>query len=236
MDKQQPNIDELFREKLENHQVKPSGLAWEKLDRQLSNKQASSFPWWRAAASLALLLTMAGLIWISLNMTEELARPVADQITEQKETVTEIEQETLAEIVEETVPIEKPAIAEPAPKRSKPVQPKVTTPVALEYRQPTEEARQPVASIKIEEIEIPELELPALEDQTLLLADAEVVRVRIVSSGLSPEPEKETIIDELENKIEKVGNIFNKVDQGFADLQDAKNNLFATITSRKNKN
>ncbi|MBS9523899.1 hypothetical protein KI659_07715 [Litoribacter alkaliphilus] len=238
MDKQQPNIDELFRRKLENHQVKPSGLAWEKLDRQLGNKQEAAFPWLRIAASMALIFTMAALIWTSLNLTEELTNPVAEQSTEQNEMVTgEVEPETLDEIVEETIPTETPKapVSEPAEEVTKPVAPRQAPPVQVEKRT-TEEIRQPVAAIKIEEIQIPELEIPALEDQSLLLADADVVRVRIVSSGLSKEEEKETIIDELENKIEKVGNIFNKVDQGFADLQDAKNSLFATITSRKNKN
>jgi hypothetical protein len=232
MDKQQQNIDGLFRSKLENHRVKPSGLAWEKLDQQLSRQEKPAYPWWRVAAVAILLLSMGALLWTGSLVTEEIAMPVAqEQIL--PEELTEVAPETVEQIVEESIP----APTEPAelPKAAKPAAQKPAARPA-ELKQQTEEMRQTIAAIEVEPVVIAPTEIRLPEPQELYVAEVTEVRVRIVSNGIIEQPEKENLIDGIENKIEKVNNLFNKVDQGFADLQDAKNNLFATITSRKNRN
>src|SRR5690606_37653744 len=102
----------------------------------------------------------------------------------------------------------------------------------------------PIVKETIPVLELESIALPPL-NQDLLLADnnlAESVsepgqdvtyKVTIISNGLREKPEKEGLVGEIENKIDKIGGLIVKVDQGFADLQDAKNNLFASITTRK---
>jgi len=55
---------------------------------------------------------------------------------------------------------------------------------------------------------------------------------KIVSNGYAIQPEKEKLVEGLENKI---GDFFIKVDEGFGGLQDAKNNLFASLTTKRDK-
>src|SRR5690606_27602827 len=93
-------------------------------------------------------------------------------------------------------------------------------------------------------LELESIELPPL-DQDLLMAENNLIdleatpdqevayKITIISNGLREKPEKESLVGEIENKIDKLGGLIGKMDQGFADLQDAKNNLFASITTRK---
>jgi hypothetical protein len=57
-------------------------------------------------------------------------------------------------------------------------------------------------------------------------------KVKIISNGYALQPEKEKLVEGLENKI---GGFFTKVDEGFGGLQDAKNNLFASLTTKREK-
>jgi hypothetical protein len=60
--------------------------------------------------------------------------------------------------------------------------------------------------------------------------------VRIVSRGYAIAPDKGQLVDGIENKLEKIGGFFTKVDKGFGDLQDAKNDLvFQVMASKKEK-
>lgn len=56
--------------------------------------------------------------------------------------------------------------------------------------------------------------------------------VRVVSRGYALQPEKDKLVDELETKI---GIFFTRVDEGFGELQDAKNTIFASLTTRKDR-
>jgi rRNA processing protein Gar1 len=64
--------------------------------------------------------------------------------------------------------------------------------------------------------------------------DAPLYRVNIYSDGLKKgsEPDK-NLITEMGKTVGKVEGLLGKVDEGFADLQDKKNSLFATLTSKK---
>ncbi len=91
--------------------------------------------------------------------------------------------------------------------------------------------------------EVEEIALPPL-DPKLLLAETDIqgpkevlpqevtYKVTIISMGMKDSPEKQTLVGEIENKIDKIGGFIGKVDQGLADLQDAKNNLFANLTAK----
>jgi hypothetical protein len=82
-----------------------------------------------------------------------------------------------------------------------------------------------------------DLAIPPLELDDLIadnFGSSEVAyKVRIVSRGYAISPDKENLVDGIENKI---GGFFNKVDQGFAEIQDAKNNLLVSLTTKKEKN
>ncbi|MFM8739807.1 MAG: hypothetical protein ACKOC0_06340, partial [Cytophagales bacterium] len=50
-------MDELFKNKLENHSLPPSAEAWEKVEHQLE-KKSKPVIWWRAAAAVLLVGAM----------------------------------------------------------------------------------------------------------------------------------------------------------------------------------
>jgi hypothetical protein len=68
-------------------------------------------------------------------------------------------------------------------------------------------------------IEKPEVEEPAY-------------RVKIYSDGIK---EDKSLIKGISKKVDQVGGLIGKVDQGFADLQDAKNNFFTALITKKEK-
>ncbi len=53
-------MDELFKNKLENHSLPPSAEAWEKVERQLE-KKSKPVIWWRAAAAILLVGALLGI-------------------------------------------------------------------------------------------------------------------------------------------------------------------------------
>lgn len=97
----------------------------------------------------------------------------------------------------------------------------------------------PPVSIEFNEATLPVTQ-PATMQQTVAEAtntateDGPLYRINIYSDGLKkgPEPEK-NLITEMGKTVGKVEGLLGKVDEGFADLQDKKNNLFTTLTSRK---
>jgi len=230
------NIDKYFRDQLDNHEIKPSGLAWERLEKRLDGNKKPAYPWMKVAASVVLLLTMGSLIWLSIDFTKsQVELPVAQV-------------EDKPEISEPVIEAETPEVAEnPAPSSSAPTQ--KSLPAKSAVKRPEAQRRESVAQnevpvirekpelipIETKERGQPEMDLP-LSGEVFLAENMPDVRVKIISSGIVEKPQKENLIDDLGEKIEKVGNLINKVDQGFADLQDAKNNLFATITSRRERN
>jgi hypothetical protein len=58
-------------------------------------------------------------------------------------------------------------------------------------------------------------------------------KITIKSNGIKEEPEKQGFIAGIENKVDKIGGLLSKVEQGFADLQDAKDNLFVSNNTSK---
>lgn len=264
MAKDKNNLDQFFKEKLENHTENPSKLAWERLESQLPQKSKSyKGIWWAAAASLTILFTVGYILMregdvtvnqpmVADNITEE----IIDTPTQTEITTPEVTENTQNEIKKQQVAEElntKPttttsAKTKPADTSSKTQKSKSTAPQKLvamnEVKEQTkqEESVQIVAPpLKVETPEIAQPELPALE---LEKAVAEVndtseeepaYTVKIYSSGLKEEPKDKNLIAGIGKTVNEVEDILGKVDQGFADLQDAKNNLFASITSKKTR-
>ncbi|PZX55554.1 hypothetical protein [Algoriphagus chordae] len=260
MAKEKNNLDQFFKEKLENHTEKPSALAWERLESQLPQKSKSNKGiWWAAAASLTILFTIGYLVLKEGNIAVE--QPMlADNSTEELiDTPTPTETNS-AEVTEES-PIEtensqtpeelntKPTITTTKPANPSTTQKsKSTAPqnlVAMNEVKEEPKQEEPVQvivpTLEIETPEITQPELPALE---LEKAVAEVTepaqeepayKVKIYSSGLKEEPKDKNLIAGIGKTVNEVEGLLGKVDQGFADLQDAKNNLFASITSKKTR-
>lgn len=248
-------LDAQFREKLINHQEKPSALAWERLENQLPKpEQKNGFPFLKIAASLLLLMGMGYFIWYAVDSTNFKNQDLAVIEEEIHQNDEKVQFEEAKVLKEEDLP----STVELAPvvkKDSEEIQKEIPAPKKKTNRPKVEENRSNlVAGInKPEEnlalidpiptaIELPELQI-AEEPIIKPLAEIEAptgnengYRVKIISNGFLAEADKPGLIEEIETKIEKIGGLLNKVDQGFADLQDAKNNLFASISTKKEKN
>ncbi|WP_439489649.1 hypothetical protein [Algoriphagus sp.] len=263
MAKEKNNLDQFFKEKLVNHTEKPSALAWERLESQLPQKSKSHKGiWWAAAASLTILFTVGYLVLkegdvsvekpiLADNRTEELSEsPSKTETTPAKEseiTVNEAENQQEAEELK-TKPTTTAPVAKPAAPTSKPQKSQVTTPQNLvamnevkeDPKQETSE-KVDVPKIEVQAPEVSDLELPSLPMDKAVAEVAQpavsepAYTVKIYSNGLKEEPKEKNIIAEIGKTVNEVEGLLGKVDQGFADLQDAKNNLFASITTRKSK-
>ena len=239
------NFDEYVQKKLSNYEVKPSRLAWERLDQKLSeHNRKTAFPFLKIAATILILIS-AGYVFYTMNLeviddSKQLA--VHEEIIKQDNKIT-------SEISESpsTGLIEGDEKAELKEKKAKPIQPKVvkTAPVRSKTRsqQLVAEASKPLETLQNEKIELPEIPIPELDiRESIALNTADIgeeeeiaYKVTIISRGLKEEPAKQNLLEEIEEKVDKIGGLFSKVEQGFADLQDAKNNLFANSNPRKER-
>lgn len=263
MAKEKNNLDQFFKEKLENHTERPSALAWERLESQLPQKSKSyKGIWWAAAASITILFTVGYFVLregdvseerslLADNKTEEIAEVPAksEVITPQEADKEQIGKEN-QQVAEElkTKPTSTPTKAKPVDSLSKTQKSHSTSPQNLiAITEKKEEPKQenvvkveaPISEVKTPEIT--QMRLPALELENVVAEVTEPVeaepayRVKIYSNGLKEDPKDNNLIAGIGKTVNEVEGILGKVDQGFAELQDAKNNLFASITTRKSK-
>lgn len=252
MAKEKNNLDQFFREKLNQDSIKPSNLAWDRLESQLPRQEKSKTPviWWSVAASVAALF-VAGYFALTLSSNTSVDPILASSEENQIEEVIQQTEEIQTEISPElsTQPEEKSTIIKKTkPTNSisqKPASIQVNTPastliaVAEEKSEVKTPDRKVALTPLVEELELPTLALPNLEvNQTV----AEVIekpeveepayRVKIYSDGIK---EDKSLIEGISKKVDQVGGLLGKVDQGFADLQDAKNNFFTALITKKEK-
>lgn len=263
MAKEKNNLDQFFKEKLSNHTAKPSALAWERLESKLPQKSKSyKGIWWAIAASLTIFFTVGYLLvkegnvavekpLLSDNKIEEVAEtPVQNQIapTEAIEEVqNNIENQESAEELKSTptAPLSKTKAANPPSDipKSQPKTPQNLMAMTGEKEQiePEKVVNQENQQSSVLDISVTKPDLLPLE---LVKTVAEVSKteleepvytVKIYSSGLKEEPKDKNLIAGIGKTVNEMEGLLGKVDQGFADLQDAKNNLFASITTRKPK-
>ncbi|WP_291788401.1 hypothetical protein [Cecembia sp.] len=248
MANQENKLDQFFREKLEQHEEKPSQLVWERLDQELGRKKSGYIPLFRLVASLILLLGIGYVLWqynVPDQFTEEQRAEKEDTMIESMEA--EIN-ETLALEQEEITPLTSDEKAQVASKEAAGVSQSLekTEPKKNNESQKESENAPLLAGnmlevnperfnevlIELPEIPITELkidQMTAMAEETNNEVEEEIsYRVIIKSSGIKNEEKKPNIIEGLENNVNKIGTFLNKVEQGFADLQDAKNNLFAS--------
>ncbi|MFC3880370.1 hypothetical protein ACFOSV_09300 [Algoriphagus namhaensis] len=255
MANQPQNLDKLFEEKLSQHQVKPSKLAWERLESQLPKKQKPErkIYWWAAAAAVLVLIVSYSVFQTSEQTSQpefvaETTQP--EEITPQEESPSQTpinedaqEEEEAKENINEPQKLKK---ADPRPSK-KEVVPNQFTAMNEKAVDKKEEAT---------EIEIPEIVVPEIGIDQPLIAEAEIefpldkeiataqsnetliqepaYKVTIISDGIKSEKDK-NLIAGIGKRVNQVEGLLGKVDEGFGELQDAKNNLFASLISKKER-
>lgn len=250
--KRYKDIDELFRANLENHQVTPSPLAWEKLERKTRKKNESLWVVWGTwAASLALLMGLTYSIWRGGTAESGIEREIATMDSSLKNQKDNIQEEigsgeNLEEAGKETTALPQALVEKekfPGHTTTPPNFKQIPARKLPEERILETEKFPEIERSWTEPIEASSMKIPPIELESFLAVNSLEQKegnsmeytVRIVSRGYALAPEKENLVDEIENKIEKIGSFISKVDQGFSELQDAKNNLFASLTNKKEK-
>ena len=253
MAKSDEELDRVFREKLENHEASPSPAAWDKLEAQLdAAKQPKKSSWWAIAAAMPLLLGLGYLIWSQVPQTEQESSLASIEEVSTSTPVSESSPEVETMVSEE---VQKPvSLAEASTSRaSKPIQ-KSSLPqenskevnlgnvVAEAISFPSSQAavvQEVNSTTESKTLVIPEPTQTALSPSPSQpsLADTEEIdgyRIRIFSDGLKKEeaPNK-NLITELGKTVGQVEGLLDKLDEGFVEIQDKKERLFSSLTSRK---
>lgn len=256
MAKEKNNLDQFFREKLNQDSIKPSKLAWERLDSQFpqQEKPKTTLIWWSVAASVAALFVVGYFaLTISSHPTLDpvLASSEENQIEEVEQQIEKIPTPTEVSL-EIPVQTKEKSIIQPEKKTKttnsisqKPASNKVNSPassliaVAEEMPDVQNPNRKVALTSLVDDLELPTLALTNFQvNQTMaeVIEKSEVeepaYRVKIYSDGIK---EDKSFIEGISKKVEKVEGLLGKVDQGFADLQNAKNNFFTALITKKEK-
>ncbi|RIW17245.1 hypothetical protein D0X99_05725 [Algoriphagus lacus] len=257
MAKTNEQFDQHFREKLEGHREKPSALAWERLESQLPKESKSTFGiWWAIAASVTALLVASYLFWPreeglseeNLMATKtELPEVITPKSTEQAETL-QVPTPQTEEKTETTIPSSQPEEKPATNTKTKPTPAPALTQAPqnliakAENPQTVSPKSETIPELKTEELQvtIPELKTPEIQ-KTVAEAkpqteDEPLYRVSIYSDGVKKgEPANKNLITELGKTVGQVEGLLGKVDDGLISIQDKKDNLFATLTSKKSQ-
>jgi len=268
MAKSSNKLDEFFKEKIDQHSIKPSALAWERLERELPKEPKSKKGfWWSLAASVVILLS-AGYFLYPVDSFDTAGTMLA---TNQEVIIPEEKKETETTVIAPEINTPEDVIAatgsdlgkkpttvnvQEKPKtettKNKPSnnQPTITEVSSQNLIAMTEmrEEKEKITEVIIPEEKLeakplvePKLELPTLNLNNAVAENAQqteeepAYRIKIFSDGLKEEPKDKSLIAGIGKTVNEVEGLIGKVDQGFADLQDAKNNLFTNMTSKKER-
>jgi type IV secretory pathway VirB10-like protein len=238
-------IDDLFRDKLQNHQVNPSPDLWKKLEENLHTRQRSSMKYWSAAAVVTILCGMAYLfIQISPlesqkqdaqahSMAHEAASNEISQIIEpalEEIAVNDNHAEKTKFSVNNQQPVKKPKI-NPTTKEEKIIQKKEPE----EENKPLKELVPIKAEVQVTEVEKvkEKISLPPV----IIIYEPESTEDDIktlVASDFENEEDPKGIKEK--NKFQQIIDItkeFKNGNIGLARLREAKEELFAIDRSFK---
>lgn len=246
-------LDRVFREKLENHQEFPRPAAWDKLEAQLdAGKQPKRNSWWAIAAAMPLLLGLGYLIWsqapqvaqenLVATTKEVLEVPLVLKSTPETETeVSEVDQKPVA-LAKKSAPSKStPNLKSSLPQEnSQKINLESRVAEAITFPRPLAVAEATGNSTTESKIWVspdPTRTLATTTSSQASLADVEEIdgyRIRIFSDGLKKEeaPNK-NLITELGKTVGQVEGLFDKLDEGFLEIQDKKERLFSSLTSRR---
>jgi hypothetical protein len=254
MAKAENKFDQYFRDKLVDHEEKPSKLVWERLESQLNKDKPKAYPFMQIAATVLLFLGMGYILWqfSEIGRNDQVPELVSEVI-EQKVIEQEPNDQSLLSDKGDEVEKDKPL---KGVEQNNPIQSDTSEGGKVNQKQTNQrkfeksevllaQAETVKTDERIDEttVEIPNLTLPELNIEEAIAAidedetPEEIVEYRIIikSNGLKEESKKQNIIEGIENNVNKIGGLLSKVEQGFADLQDAKDNLFASNTPRKER-
>lgn len=261
MAKTNEQFDQHFREKLDGHREKPSALAWERLESQLPKQSKPTFGiWWAIAASVTALLVAGYSFWPTdgsnseeILLAEKTELPMETQSEPTVDSPAIIEEQKETEVKTEIKPETETAKSQPElnPKNTQKTKPTLApaltpAPENLIAQAETKSTESPipvtVPELKTEELQvtIPELKSPELAktvaETTAPAEDEPLYRVSIYSNGVKKgEPQEKNLITELGKTVGQVEGLLGKVDDGLITLQDKKDNLFASLTSKKSQ-
>ena len=253
MAKSDEELDRVFREKLENHEASPSPAAWDKLEAQLdAAKQPKKSSWWAIAAAMPLLLGLGYLIWSQVPQPEKensvaaieevLEVPLVPESTPEVETEASEEGQKPVSLAEKSAPSKstpnQKSILPQENSQKVNLEPMVAEAISFPSPQTAAEATGNSATeskIWVSPEPTRTTITPTCSQATL--ADGEDLdgyRVRIFSDGLKKEeaPNK-NLITELGKTVGQVEGFIDKLDDEFVEIQDKKERLFSSLTSRK---
>jgi len=243
-------LDRVFREKLENHQETPSQAAWDTLASQLDTKQVPKKrnAWLAIAAAISLVLGAAFLFW-STGQESEIKAPLA----EAQETTTEVGT-TIPVTPSPTVEAEKElSSVSGVIATSKPVQ----TGINSQQRNPNTFVAEVItqteavpASIPVFTAEVVPSAPEPIRSPVTTLAETKSIstpesnealaeevgsyRIRIYSDGLQKAaPKEKNLVTELGKTVGQVEGLLGKLDEGYEEIQEKKERLFSSLTSKR---
>ncbi len=246
-------LDRVFRDKLENQEASPSPAAWEKLEAQLDvAKQPKKSSWWAIAAAMPLLLGLGYLIWSqapqpkqenSVAASEEVLEvPLVPESTQKAETEVSEESQYQNSLPEKVYPSSsKPDLLASLPQENSKVVnlgkvvaeavtfPSPQTGIPVEVNS-TSESKTLLTPEPTQITPTPNSSQPSLANGE----DLDGYRIRIFSDGLKKEEAtNKNLITELGKTVGQVEGLLDKLDEGFVEIQDKKDRLFSSLTSRK---
>lgn len=244
------DIDALFRDGLARHSEIPSPIGWEKLQGKLSEQKGGrALPWRKMAATLLLLAGASTVWWYSIGMgdkemetlAEDYIQEAPDSSIGQKDdgNIPSLSSEE-DQVVGDTMQESPPSIVNK--EQTPPARERAATPVRKSIAMNDEDiirdrvtGKAPVITkLKPSELKLSGRNFSTKVNRTVhKQQEGEVAfTVTIISNGITEKPAKDNLVKEIEDKIDKLGGVVYRMDQGFADLQDAKNGLFASLTSK----
>jgi len=250
MAKSDETLDRVFREKLENHQETPSQAAWDTLASQLDTKQApkKASSWWAIAAAITLALGAAFLFWSTGKETEKQA-PLAE--------AQEINPEVNVNPPVTPSPSVEAEIEVPSTSSVSTPNERVQTGIKIQQRNPdvlvaeviTQNEAVP-ASIPVFTAEVVPSAPEPVRSPVTTLAETNAVftpstnealaeegssyRIRIYSDGLQKAaPKEKNLVTELGKTVGQVEGLLGKLDEGYEEIQEKKERLFSSLTSRR---
>jgi hypothetical protein len=251
MAKSDETLDRVFREKLENHQETPSLAAWDTLASQLDPKQTpkKASSWWAIAAAIPLAIGAAFLFWSTEQAPEKQALlaeaqeinpevSVNPQVTAPPTVEAEKEQSSMSSVIATSKPVQTGIktqqrnpdifVAELNPQNEVvPVSIPVFTAEVVPSNTP-----QPVHSPAPALAETNAVFTPSTNEA--LAEEVGTYRIRIYSDGLQKAaPKEKNLVTELGKTVGQVEGLLGKLDEGIEGIQEKKERLFSSLTSRR---
>ncbi|MCC5936296.1 MAG: hypothetical protein JJU34_03340 [Lunatimonas sp.] len=233
-------LDSLFRQKLSNYEVKPSVEAWERLASKMESKP-KRLVWLRYVASLALVL---GSVFVARELLQSeggsqppLVTHLTEQLFELPDITMDFEQGP-REVENSLAASKAPSVNQRVPKATNqvaelPKETNVRSDVSsIELVEPFELA-QTIDLLAEVQAEWPEQFGSVMDQRSEIVMENNEITVRIVSNGHAFVTDKPDLIEGIEGGLDKLGGLMAKVDKGFSDFQDVKNNFFASVISQK---